>query len=207
MINLLPPETKQAYYYARSNQRLIKWVVFLVIGLIGLGAIGTYGWIGIHQSVKTTTSKVSSVQNILAKDNLIGTDAQVQKISTDFSLVVKVLSQEVLFSKLLTKMAAAMPNGANLTSLNINDTSGGSGLDISAEATDYTTATQVEVNLADPSNGIFSNADIVSLGCTSKGSSTNTPQNFNSNYPCTVQIRAQFAKNNQFLFINQGKKA
>lgn len=204
MINLLPPETKQAYYYARSNQRLIKWAVILIVGLIGLGAVGTYGWIGIHQSVKTTAAQVSTSQSILAKENLTSTDAQVQKISTDFSLVVKVLSQEVLFSKLLTKMAAAMPNGANLTSLNINDASGGSGLDISAEATDYTTATQVEVNLADPSNGIFSNADIVSINCIT--SNNNSTPGFNSQYPCTIQIRAQFAKNNQFLFINQGKK-
>lgn len=196
MINLMPPATKQSYFYARANQRLIKWLVVLVLGIFGLGAIGTYGWVGLHQTVKTSQAQVSQTEATLAKQNLTGTEQQVQTISSDFSLVVKVLSQEVLFSKLLTKMAAAMPSGANLTNLNINDTSSGSGMDISAEATDYTTATQVDANLADPANGIFAKTDIVSITCSTKSG--------NSSYPCIVVLRAQFAQNNQFLFINQG---
>ncbi len=195
MINLMPPETKQAYYYARLNERLIIWVLVLFIGLIGLGAIGTYGWVNLHQSVGSSKHNVAVTEQVLAKENLTGTEKQVQTISNDFSLVVKVLSNEVLFSKLLTKMAAAMPNGANLTNLNIPNTASGSGLDITAETTNYATATQVDANLADPSNGIFAHADIVNITCTS---STTTQ------YPCTIVLRAQFAQNNQFLFINQG---
>lgn len=201
MINLMPPDTKQAYYYARANQKLLKWLVVLVLGIIGLGAIGTYGWVGLHQSVKTNQQQVAQTETELAKQNLTGTEKQVQTISSDFSLVVKVLSQEVLFSKLLTQMAAAMPTGANLTELNIANTSSGSGMDITADATNYTTATQVDANLSDPSNGIFAKTDIVSITCSSNNSAS-----FNSNYPCTVVLRAQFAQNNQFLFINQGAK-
>lgn len=198
MINLLPPETKQAYYYASSNQRLLKWVVALAAGLIGLALISTYGWVTLHQSITSNAAQVSQTENGLTKNSLVATDQRVLTISNDFRLVVKVLSQEVLFSKLLSKMAAAMPSGANLTDLNITNTASGSGLDITAEATDYTTASQVEVNLADPSNGIFTRADIVSITCTPPQTGTN------QQYPCIVAIRAQFAQNNQFLFINQG---
>ena len=198
MINLLPPETKHAYRYAVQNERLLKWVLALVIGLVGLGAIGTYGWVSLHQAIDTNTKSVNSLESTLTAEDLNGTETQVQTISNDFSLVVKVLSQEVLFSKLLKQIAAAMPQGANLTSLNISSTTKGSGLDITAESTDYTAATQVQVNLADPNNGIFSKADLVNISC---GSSPTTNQ-INA-YPCTVSLRAQFAANNQFLFINQ----
>jgi hypothetical protein len=84
-----------------------------------------------------------------------------------------------------------MPANANLTGLDINGVQGG--LDITANAADYKTATQVQVNLSDPANKIFEKADIVDIKC--DGSA-------NANYPCQVTIRALFAKNNPFLFIN-----
>lgn len=201
MINLLPPETKRAYHYALLNQKLLTWVAALVLGIVGLGAIGTYGWISLHRAISDNHAQVSQLQNKLTAEHLSSTQLQVQSISNDFSLVVKVLSQEVLFSKLLSRMAAAMPQGTNLTGLNITNTASGSGLDISAEATDYNSATQVQANLADPANGIFSKSDLVSISCNNKNTA---PQN--SAYPCAVQLRAQFAPNNQFLFINQKGK-
>lgn len=196
MINLIPPETKKSYYYAQSNQKMLKWVTSLVIGLIGIGIIGTYGWISLHQAISKHKSQVSQIQASLNRNNLLGTNSKIATISNDFNLVVKVLSQEVVFSKLLSSMAAALPAGTNLTGLNITTTSSGSGLDITAEATNYNLASQVQVNLADPANGIFSKADIVSITCIPN------PQT-NPLYPCTVSLRAQFAPNNQFLFINQ----
>lgn len=197
-INLLPPETKRAYHYALLNQKLLTWVSALGLGLAGLGIIGTYGWISLHRSSVSVNHQVITIENKLAANHLTKVESKIQTISSDFTLVVKVLSQEVLFSKLLSQMAAAMPNGANLTSLDITTTSQGSGLDISAEATNYTTATQVQVNLSDPANGIFSKADLISINC-----SVQSGSNQSSAYPCSVQLRAQFAPNNQFLFINQ----
>ena len=202
MINLLPPEAQQGYSYARSNQKLIRWIVALVVGIIGLGIIGSYGSISLRKAVTTNSQRVAVLENQLNKANLTGTENQVQTISNDFTLVVKVLSQEVLFSKLLSDMAAALPQGANLTNLTISNTANGSGLDITAEATNYTTATQVQVNLADPANGIFSKADLVSITCGSNNSSSSGNPS-NAAYPCSVVLRAQFAQNNQFLFINQ----
>lgn len=201
MINLLPPETKEAYLYAHRNRSLSIWIAGLLVGLLGIVLIGTYGSIRIHRDITSKTTLVSSLQKQLNKANLIGTESQVQTISSDFTLVVKVLSQEVLFSKLLSDMAATLPSGANLTGLTISNTSTGTGLDITAEVNNYTTATQVQVNLADPANGIFSKADLVSVTC---GTNSTNSTSFNPKYPCTVTLRAQFAKNNQFLFINQG---
>jgi hypothetical protein len=53
----------------------------------------------------------------------------------------------------------------------------------------------VQVNLADPTNKIFSKADIVSITCSSSNA-------LSPLYPCTVNVRALFVTNNPFLFIN-----
>jgi len=193
MINLLPPEVKSNYRYARRNVLLRRWVISFVIAFVGLGALATYGLLTLHQSTNHYHHQIATTQALFQKEKFAQTQSQVQDISNSFRLVVKVLSQEVLFSELLKQIAAIIPANANLTGLNINQTQGG--IDILAEATNYTTATQVQVNLADPSNKIFSKADIVSITCGNTNSS-------NPNYPCDIDIRALFASNNPFLFIN-----
>ncbi len=193
MVNLLPPDTKDSYRYARRNVLLRKWVMLFAAALIGLGLIGTFGLFTIQQSANHYNQQIDASQKQFTKEDFAGTQAQVQDISNSFRLVVKVLSQEVLFSQLLKQIAAAIPANAKLTGLNINQTQGG--IDITAVATNYSTASQVQVNLADPQNKIFSKADIVSITC--GGAAAADPH-----YPCTVNIRALFGSNNPYLFIN-----
>lgn len=194
MINLLPPETKRAYRYAERNVGLLHWVIAGVIGLAGLGIIATYGWLSLHQSIVSYDKQIASTQSMLKREKQTEVNQQVQDITSSFRLVVQVLSKEVLFSQLLKQMAIVLPPGSNLTDLNIGQTQGA--LDITASARDYNTATQVQVNLADPANKIFAKADIVNIVCNTK----NAPD---PQHPCTVTLRALFSPNNPFLFINQ----
>ena len=193
MINLLPPEVKNSYKYARSNRQLRRWVFIFLGGLIGLVIIVTYGLLNITQSTADYTSRIAASEALLQQGKFAETQAKVQDISNSFNLVVKVLGQEVLFSELIKQIAVIIPANANLQSLNINQVQGA--IDISAIATDYSTATQVQVNLADSSNKIFSKADIVNISCGSASA-------VNPAFPCTVNIRALFAANNPFLLIN-----
>lgn len=193
MINLIPTDLKSSYIYAKRNVVLKKWVTMFVFAIIGLGILGTYGLLTINQSSAQYNSEISKINETFKKEKFSETQKEVQNISNNFKLVVKVLSQEVLFSQLLKQIASTIPANANLTGLNISQTTGG--IDIAANAIDYRTATQVQVNLADPANKIFSKADIVSITCNSKNDVTTT-------YPCTVNIRALFATENPFLFIN-----
>lgn len=191
MINLLPPDVKESYRFARRNVELRKWVIGCLIALVGLGIIATYGLLLLQQSTNKYNHKIAASEALFKKEDFTGTQAHVQDISNSLKLVVKVLSKEVLFSQLIKQIGASMPANANLTGLDINGVQGG--LDIKAEAIDYKTATQVQVNLSDPSNKIFDRADIVNIDCTST---------LDKNYPCQITIRALFAKNNPFLFIN-----
>lgn len=198
MINLLPPELKTGYVYGRKNVTLRKWVMLFAVALIGLGAITTYGLLTIRQSTVDYEKKISVAQKQLEDNDYNGTQQKVKDLTGSLKLVVKVLGQEVLFSKLLQKIAVTIPPNASLTGLNISQVQGG--IDISATAQDYQTATQVQVNLADPKNEIFSKADILNINCSPTSAVTVT-------YPCSVNIRALFAPNNPFLFISsQGVK-
>jgi len=125
--------------------------------------------------------------------------AQVASISNNLNLMVNVLSKEILFSDLLNRLGSITPSNVILTNLSIEQNQ--SAIDITAESTNYNAATQLQINLQDPNNQVFSKADIISISC------INPKQATNSNYPCTSNIRALFTTNNPFLFINQGTAA
>lgn len=192
MINLLPSRVKDDYRYARSNITLRRWVVMFLLAFVGLGVIATFGLVSLQRSTTDYERQIASTEKQLEQENFDGTQKQIQDMSNSFKLVVKVLGQEVLFSELLKQIAASIPANANLTGLNISQSQ--AAIDITANATDYDTATQVQVNLSDPRNKIFSKADIVNVNC---GANAANPR-----YPCTVNVRALFADNNPFLFIN-----
>jgi hypothetical protein len=196
MINLLPPETKQAYHYAERNVGLLRWAIITFACIIGVGVISSYGWLTLEQSISDSNKQAASLESGLEQAKLTETNAKVTEVSNNFKLVEKVLSQQILFSKLLKQMATALPSGASLSGLNIAEISSGSALDVTVDATDYTTATQVQVNLADPDNQIFAKADIQNISCDDNAAT-------DSGKPCKITLRTQFANDNPFLFINQ----
>jgi len=193
MINLLPSDLRDSYRYGRRNVVLRRWVVMCLLAFVGLGMISTYGLFNLHQSTVTYNKKIADSQATLQKEQFTQTESQIKDISSSFKLVTQVLQQEVLFSQLITHIAAIIPTNANLSGLNISQTKGA--IDISAIATDYNTATQVQINLASPDNKVFSKADITSVTC-------NSASAVDPRYPCTVNLKALFAPNNPFLLIN-----
>lgn len=203
MINLLPPELKQGYKYARFNRHMLHWIVAFVVAIVGVAVITTGGLLLMQSSINTYKTRIASAQAQLASQNLTGVEAQVTTISNNLKLMVKVLSKEILFSKLLSQLGTITPSNVELTGLSISQAQ--TAIIITAQASNYNAATQLEANLSSPNNQIFSKADLVSVTCLS---GAQQQQLANSNYPCTVNIQAVFANNNPFLFINaSGQKA
>ncbi len=198
MINLLPPEIKQEYRYARRNTKLVNWVIVASFALVGLAAISVGGIWYLKQAVKPYNNQIVASENNLKVQDQAGTEKQVKEISDNLKLVIQVLSNEILFSALLKQLATIVPNDATLSNFVVSQTAGA--LDITANTADYNSATQLQVNLADPTNKIFSKADIVSINCGASGDPVNDP--VKAKYPCTATIRALFATNNPFLFIS-----
>lgn len=193
MINLLPPDVKQNISYARQNTKLAHWSLALLAGVGGTCIVVLFGLFYINQSLRSYSSQINKTSQGLGVQKLDETQKSVQEISGNLKLVVQVLSREILFSKLIKQIGGAIPPNAILTDLKIAKTTGG--IDLTAAASDYGTATQVQINLQDPANKIFDKADLINVTC--GGASAANPR-----YPCTVTIRAQFAKSNPFLFIN-----
>lgn len=199
MINLMPPDLKESSRYARRNRALLHWVSAIVVCLVVAVALIGGGYLYLNQQIDTHQKLIDTTTQQLQKQNLAQVQKEVTSVSNNLKLAVDVLSKEILFSDLLKQLARVTPNSVILTNLTIAEVQGG--VDIAAQTTDYAAATQLQVNLADPKNQIFSKADIVSISCTSGSSSTS-----NSQYPCTATIRALFATDNPFLFINSGAK-
>lgn len=192
MINLLPTETKATISYARRNTVLRKWIIATVVGVVGIIIIIAAGQLFVVRSTDSWQRQVNTTKEQLGAQKLDETQARITEISDSIKLATQVLSKQVLFSKLLTQVGAAIPPGSALQSLSISSPEGG--IDLTAVATSYQTATQVQVNLSDPSNNIFEKADIVNVSCLEETGA--------DSYPCRVTIRALFAKDNTFQYVN-----
>jgi Tfp pilus assembly protein PilN len=192
MINLLPPEKKQAFAYARRNTKLVRWLGISLVCLLSIAGVILFGQFYLDKTIKSYERQVQEGQQQLKVQGLEQTQARLNDISNTLKLVVQVLSQEVLFSKLVQQIGSVMPDGAVLTDLNINQVGGG--LDLKAATLNQSLGAQVQLNLQDPTNKIFDKVDIVNINC---GENL-----YAEKYPCTVQVRASFAACNPYLFIN-----
>lgn len=191
MINLLPPQLKEDYGYARRSTSLLHIVTSFGLGIVGVTLIVVAGFLYLQQSASSYNAQAAEIEHNLKQQNQEQVEKEVQEVSNRLKLAVQVLSKEVLFSQLLRQLAIVTPSNVNLSSVTINEYGGG--LDILAEALDYNSATQLQVNLIDPENKIFAKADIVTITCeTGSG----------KRLPCNVTIRALFTTDNPFLFIN-----
>jgi hypothetical protein len=191
MINLLASTAKEDILYARRNTILARWGIAIIIVIVGIGIISMAGIFFMRHQQKQVKAQIVQTESYLKDQDLEGAQKKVEAISTNLKLTTQVLSREILFSKLIRQIGSAMPAGTSLTNLKIGQTNGA--IDLSASATDYNTATQVQINLQDPANNIFDKADILNINCTGS--------NGDPAYPCAVNIRARFGDNNQYLLI------
>ncbi|HSH18721.1 MAG TPA: PilN domain-containing protein [Candidatus Saccharimonadales bacterium] len=192
MINLLPPELKEQYTYGRRNMTMRRWAALLVATLAGVAVVTFGGLFYMEKSIADYRSQVAAAEKQLKDQNLEQTRTQSKDITGSIKLATDVLSKEILFSQLLTQIARVVPPNTNLTELSI--TKDEKAIEIKAISADYISATQLQVNLQDPANKIFSKADIQSITC----NNTQDPR-----YPCAVTIRALFNDDNPYLFINK----
>lgn len=196
MINLIPSEKKTTIAYARRNAFLLRWLSMISLAVIGLFIIFGGSMFYLKQESKAFEQSISTTQKSLESQKEKETLERVAEISGRLSLVVDVISREVVFSELIPHIGALMPNGTVLQGLSLSrDTQGG--LDLSIGATDYITASQALVNLQSSDSLLFEGADANNIVC----EGIEDPV-----YTCVASIRAVIVKDNPFLFLNQEKK-
>jgi hypothetical protein len=199
MINLMPPQAKTAIIYARRNLRLLHWTIGSICIIIAMGATVVVGGFYIDGTKHSLTNSIEQTKSTIQAQKLDQVQAQAQALSSGLKLVVQILSKEVLFSKLLKQLGTLMPAGATLGNVQLSNTVNGA-LDLTANAIDYKSATQLQVNLEDPKNNLFDKVDTTSLSCsdTSQSSGSST---VDSRYKCQITIRALFKKDASVTFL------
>jgi Tfp pilus assembly protein PilN len=191
VINLLPSDYGASLRHSHLNTILSRWLVAATMACAGLVLILAVGWVYINQQNKNLTKNINSVKQQLQTEDLTGTQKKAKDITNNIRIIDQVLSREIRFSGLITQIGSVMPPGTVLSGLTLTKIDGG--LDLSASARDYTSATQIAVNLSDPKNKIFDKVDIVSINCAT------TPGN---SYPCSASFRALFSKSTKEQFLN-----
>lgn len=194
MINLIPTDHKQSTTFARYNTKLVGWLIGIAIAVFGLVVVVGGGLFYINQDVKNYKESIAISEQTLKAENEEETLARVAEISGRLSLVVDVLSREVLFSKLLPYLGSIMPDGTVLENLSLSREQAG-GIDLSIGAVNEFAASQALANIKAEDNLLFTAADANSITCENK----DTP------YLCTVSIRAVLVDENPFLLLNQGE--
>ncbi len=191
MINLLPTDYGTRLRHSHLNAILRRWLIAVLLAGGGLMLILVVGWIYITQQNKNLAKNIDSVNQQLQAQDLAGTRKYAQDITNNIRIINQVLSREIRFSGLITQIGSVMPPGTVLSGLTLSKVDGG--LDLSTNARDYTSATQIAVNLSDPKNKIFDKVDIVNINCSSTSGST---------YPCSAAFRALFSKSTRSQFLN-----
>ena len=187
-VNLLPPEHRATITYARQNSTLKNWIIASSIGVVGLVLVFAGGLFFLNQSTTNQQRQVTELRKQLADQKQGDVEKQVSSISSSIKLTLQVLQRQIFFSKLITQVGSVMPNSTSLESLALN--SAQNGIDLTATATDYQSATQVQINITDPSKKLFDKADIINVSCGEPSTS----------YPCKISLRAAFAKDSGYQF-------
>lgn len=202
MINLLPPDQKHAFVFARRNTKLRQVIIGLAIGIAGLLVVATGSFIVLRQETNSYRNSTASIEAELKSKNEKATIDHMKSITNNLNLVVTILGGQVLYTDLFQQVGAVMPSGSVLQNLALTGDMT-SGVDLQVGSVDYGTGAQVLVNLQDPANKIFAEADLNSLTCQE---STGPAADANP-YPCTVSIRASFQEDSQFSFLKRTEKA
>ena len=195
MINLIPTDKKTSIAYARRNTIMLRWLSMVSLAVLGLAIIFGGSMFYLKQENKAYAQSIASTKKSLESQKEKETLDRVAEISGRLSLVVDVISREVIFSKLIPHIGALMPDGTVLQGLSLSrDTEGG--LDLSIGARDYISASQALVNLQSSDSLLFEGADANNVTC----EGIEDPV-----YKCVASIRAVIVKDNPFLFLNQEK--
>lgn len=196
MINLIPKDKKSNIAFARYNRIVLRWLIIMVVAVFGLFVIFGGSMFYIKQDIKAHETSIEDSKRSLAEQDEKKTLERIASISARMSLIVDVLSREVVFSKLLPHIGSIIPDGAALNGLTLSRDSQG-GVDLVIAAVDYATASQALTNLQASESLLFESVDATNVNCDGVS---------NGIYQCQIEITAILVNDNPFLLLNQGEK-
>jgi len=175
MINLLPYEAKRQIRAGRMNVLLVRYIVILGSAMIflALACMTTYYLLNMNKTVETSTPKTTTpiIQN------------QSNTFSSDLATARNILDQQVGYGDIITGIAAALPSGAIINSLSLNDSSFGTPTDLKV----YASSTNIEPRLKENFQKLSQFSNYTLLDVTNDNSGP-------TGYPVTINLKITINK-------------
>ncbi len=171
MINLLPDTTKKDIRAAKANVTLLNYMLILGLGVafLVLICVGVYIVLGnmkadAERLISTSQSKSSAYSSV---------QAQANSLRASLSSAKTILDEEVVYTKIITGIAALMPSGVVLDSLVLSPTTLGAPTTLQFFA--KTTEDALSLKDSIQSSPLFSNVSFQALSSTSSTQSSDYP--------------------------------
>lgn len=197
MINLLPYDYKEDLAYARKNYLLLKWLTALFLAVIFVLAISFSGAFVINsERAKAEVSAKAEADAIASSTDKAEFD-KYKKFKSNYDTVVKLLSKQLRYSKIIQDIGLILPDGTNIDGIKL--TPGTTSLTLSVNGTSQEAIKKAFENISDSKSQkkLFPKADLESITCSDTASSKT----------CTASIKVLLNADSDYYYINSLPKA
>ncbi len=180
MINLLPADSKKEIRAARSNVTLINYLLLLGFGLVFLIVISVGVYVVLINTQASAEKLIDASRSKGASYSSV--EAQSTALKAGLTNAKTILNEEVVYTKIITGIAALIPSGVVLDSLNLNPTTIGAPTSLKFFAKSTTDALKLKDNFQ--SSSLFSSVSFEGLSSGAQG----------GDYPVTATLNLTINK-------------
>jgi hypothetical protein len=159
VINLLLPEQKQALRAGRHNVILLRYTflgaaaILFMLGIFGVGLAMTM--------YEQNQAKSELVEHEAVAEKSEDVRKRAEEFATNLNIANTILSNEILFSEVLVKVAGALPPRVVLTNLVLDASSFGDTMTINARTATYDGPLHIKADLE--ASDVFDNVSIIDI--------------------------------------------
>lgn len=159
MINLLPPDSKRELRAARSNTLLLRYNV-LLLGALAFLFLAT-GIVYVYLNDAKAKAERTVAENQVRTASYSAVERQAQAFRSNLTTGKQILASEVNYSKVILQIAALMPSGTILETLQLDVATFGTQTTLSARARSYDAALSLKNSFQ--GSPLFSNVHFQSI--------------------------------------------
>jgi len=121
VINLLPPTYKEEIDYGRKNHRTLSWATTVAFGILSLLVVTFVGKVTIQSAKGQAVTQKTALEEQMKQVSLSDVEKKYTSFIDTTNNVKKIYSQEVLYSRLIRKLATLLPKDAKITNISLTD--------------------------------------------------------------------------------------
>jgi hypothetical protein len=165
VINLLPDDAKRQIRAGRTNVILLNYIIITILAVLFLFGATAASYFVLNNT--KTNAEVVIKDNRARSTTFVSVQKQAESFRTTLASTKKILDKEIVYTKLITSIAGAMPNGVIISTLALSPSI--LGAPTTLQAYGKTTADALKLKDNFQKSPLFSNVNfqIVSQGVSS----------------------------------------